>query len=161
MILDMIQGCRYSRRSTDRWLLSKNSTTWLEGLESWHGAGFLWNCSIPITNTKGLYLYPGSNTTPSRPRLHHLLAKMNTMASCPSRIHHQFTPLLYIQSTSSRIPECFPLLPVEQYFFCQMMMYSRPQTPLPNALKKTFCRMVLFCQIRLTCQSLPCTNFWC
>jgi hypothetical protein len=21
--------------------------------------------------------------------------------------------------------------------------------------------MVFFCQIRLTCQSLPCTNFWC
>jgi hypothetical protein len=56
-ILDMIQGCRYLRRSTDRWLLSKNSTTRLEGLESWHGANLLWNCSIPITNTKGLYLY--------------------------------------------------------------------------------------------------------
>jgi hypothetical protein len=27
MILDMIQGCRYLRRSTDRWTLSKNSTT--------------------------------------------------------------------------------------------------------------------------------------
>jgi hypothetical protein len=63
-------------------------------------------------------------------------------------------PLLYIQSTSSRIPECFPLSPVEQ-FFCRMTMYSRPQTPLPNALRKTFCRMVLLCQIRLTCQSLP------
>jgi hypothetical protein len=58
MILDMIQGCRHLRRSTDRCLLSKNSTTWLEGLESWHGADLLWNCSIPITNTKGLYLYP-------------------------------------------------------------------------------------------------------
>jgi hypothetical protein len=85
----MIQGCRYLRRSTDRWLLSKNSTTWLEGLESWHGASLLWNCSIPITNTKGLYLYPGSIMTPSRPRLQYLLPKINTMASCPSRIHHQ------------------------------------------------------------------------
>jgi hypothetical protein len=89
MILDVIQGCRYLRRSTNRWLLSKNSTTRLEGLESWHGAGLLWNCSIPITNTKGLYLYPGSNMTPSRPRLQYLLPKINTMASCPSRIHHQ------------------------------------------------------------------------
>jgi hypothetical protein len=88
MILDMIQGCRYLRRSTDRWLLSKNSTTRL-GLESWHGVGLLWNCSIPITNTNGLYLYPGSNMTPSRPRLQYLLPKINTMASCPSRIHHQ------------------------------------------------------------------------
>jgi hypothetical protein len=89
MILDMIQGCRYLRRSTDRWLLSKNSTTRLEGLKSWHGASLLWNCSIPITNTKGLYLYPGSNMTPSRPPLQYLLPKINTMASCPSRIHHQ------------------------------------------------------------------------
>jgi hypothetical protein len=88
----MIQGCRYLRRSTDRWLLSKNSTTRLEGLESWHRAGLLWNCSIPITNTKGLYLYPGPNTTPSRPRLQHLLPKINTMASCPSRTRHQFIP---------------------------------------------------------------------
>jgi hypothetical protein len=89
MILDMIQGSRYLRRSTDRWLLSKNSTTRLEGLDSWHRAGLLWNCSIPITNTKGLYLYPGSNMTPSRPRLQYLLPKINTMVSCPSRIHHQ------------------------------------------------------------------------
>jgi hypothetical protein len=88
----MIQGCQYLRRSTDWWFLSKNSTTRLEGLEGWHGAGLLWNCSIPITNTKGLYLYPGSNTTPSRPWLQHLLPKINTMASCPSRTHHQFIP---------------------------------------------------------------------
>jgi hypothetical protein len=90
MILDKIQGCRYSRRSTDRWFLSKNSTTRLKGLESWHGAGLLWNCSISITNTKGSYLYPGSNTTPSRLRLQHLLPKINIMASCPSRTRHQF-----------------------------------------------------------------------
>jgi hypothetical protein len=37
MILDMIQGCRYLRRSTDRWLLSKNSTTRLK--DSKVGAG--------------------------------------------------------------------------------------------------------------------------
>jgi hypothetical protein len=91
MILDMIQGCRYLRRSTDRWLLSKNSTTRLERLESWHRAGLLWNCSIPITNTKGPYLYPCSNTTPSRPRLQHLLPKTNNMTSCWSRVHHQST----------------------------------------------------------------------
>jgi hypothetical protein len=27
--------------------------------------------------------------TPSRPRLQYLLPKINTMVSCPSRIHHQ------------------------------------------------------------------------
>jgi hypothetical protein len=91
----MIQGCRYLRRSTDRWLLSRNSTTRLKGLESWHGAGLLWNCSIPITNTKGSYLYPCSNTTPSRPQLQHLLPKLMPRRQCPSRTRHQFVPSLY------------------------------------------------------------------
>jgi hypothetical protein len=87
MILDIIQCCRYLRRSTDRWLLSKNSTTRLEGLESWHGAGLLWNCLMPITNTKGSYLYPCSNTTPSRPRLQHLLSKI--IAPAPLSVSYQ------------------------------------------------------------------------
>jgi hypothetical protein len=47
----------------------------------------------------------------------------------------------------------FLLLIVEQPS-CQMMMHSRPHTPLLNALKKISYRMVLFCQSRLTCQSL-------
>jgi hypothetical protein len=85
----MIQGCRYLRRSMDQWLLSKNSTTRLKGLGSWHGAGLLWNCSIPITNTKGPYLYRCSNMTPSLPRLQHLLPKTNNMTSCRFRVHHQ------------------------------------------------------------------------
>jgi hypothetical protein len=95
MILDMIQGCRYLRTSTDRWLLSKNSTTRLKGLERWHKAVLLWNCSIPITNIKGLYLYPCPNTTPSRPRLQHLLPKLMPRRQCPSCTRHQFVPSLH------------------------------------------------------------------
>jgi hypothetical protein len=34
-----------------------------KGLEGWRKAGLLWNGSIPISNTKGLYLYPCPNTT--------------------------------------------------------------------------------------------------
>jgi hypothetical protein len=111
MILYMIQGCRYLRRSTDRWLLSKNSTTRLEGLEGWHGAGLLWNCSMPITNTKGLYLYLGSNTTPSRPRLQHLLPKINIMTSCPSHIHHQFIPFFISNPRHHAFPNAFHFHP--------------------------------------------------
>jgi hypothetical protein len=107
MILDMIQGCRYLRRSTDQWLLSKNSMTRLEGLKSWHGAGLLWNCSIPITNTKGLYLYPDFNTTPSWLRLQHLLPKINTMASCPSRTRHQFVPFFTFNPRHHALPNAF------------------------------------------------------
>jgi hypothetical protein len=112
----MIQGCRYLRRSTDRWLLSKNSTTGLEGLESWHGASLLWNCSIPITNTKGLYLYPGSNTTPSRPWLQHLLLKMNTMASCPCRARHQFIPSFISNPRHHAFPNAFLFHPWNNSF---------------------------------------------
>jgi hypothetical protein len=111
MILDMIQGCQHLRRSTNRWLLSKNSTTRLEGLESWNRTGLLWNCSIPITNTKGLYLYPSSNMTPSRPRLQHLLPKINTMASCPSRIHHQFIPFFISNPRHHAFPNAFRFHP--------------------------------------------------
>jgi hypothetical protein len=100
----MIQGCRYLRRSTDRWLLSKNSTTRLEGLKIWHGARLLWNCSIPITNTKGLYLYPGSNMTPSRPWLQYLLPKINIMASCPSRTHHQLISFIVSNPRHHALP---------------------------------------------------------
>jgi hypothetical protein len=77
-----------------------------KGLESLHGAGLLWNCSIPITNIKGSYLYPCLNTTPSRPRLQHLLPKLMPRRQCTSCTRHQFVPSL-IQATSSCIPEHF------------------------------------------------------
>jgi hypothetical protein len=94
MILDTIQGCRYLRRSTDRWLLSKNSTTRLKDSKIGTGPVLLWNFSIPITNTKGLYLYPCPNTTPDRLRVQHLLSKLMSRRQCPSRTRHQFIPSL-------------------------------------------------------------------
>jgi hypothetical protein len=94
MILDMIQGRRYLRRSTDRWLLSKNSTTRLKDSKVGTGTVFLWNCSIPITNTKGLYLYPCPNTTPGGLRVQHSLPKLMSRHQCPSHTHHQFVPSL-------------------------------------------------------------------
>jgi hypothetical protein len=107
----MIQGCRYLRRSTDRWLLSKNLTTRLERLESWHEAGLLWNCLMLITNTKGLYLYPSSNTTPSRPQLQHLLSKINTIASCLSRTRHQFISFFTLNPRHHAFPNAFRFHP--------------------------------------------------
>jgi hypothetical protein len=133
MILDMIQGCRYLRRSTDRCLLSKNSTTRLKGLESWHGAGLLWNCSIPITNTKGLYLYPVSNTTPSRLRLQHRLPKFYNMSSCRFCINS--SPSLYLVHVIT-YPRTFPSSIVEQPFAEWRRTPNRKHL-LPNALKAT------------------------
>jgi hypothetical protein len=95
MILDMIQGCRYLRRSTDWWLLSENSMTRLKDSKVGVEPVLLWNCSIPITDIKGLYLYPCPNTTPGRPRVQHLLPKLMFQRQCPSRTRHQFVPSLY------------------------------------------------------------------
>jgi hypothetical protein len=159
MILDMIQGCRYLQRSTDRWLLSKNSTTRLKDSKIGTGAGLLWNCSIPITNTKGSYLYPCPITTPSRPRLQHLFLKLMPWHQCLSCIRHQFVPSLHSGHaiTYSRMLS----LPSAKQPFCRLMVCSRPQASLPNALRKTPCRMVFSYKTRPTNQSLSCTNFWC
>jgi hypothetical protein len=94
MILDMIQGCRYFRRSTDRWLLSKNSTSRLKDSKVGTRQLLLWNCLFPITNTKGLYLYPCPNTTPGRLQVQHSLPKLMSWRQCPSRTRHQFVPSL-------------------------------------------------------------------
>jgi hypothetical protein len=93
-----------------------------KGLEGWHGAGFLLNCSIPIKNTKDLYLYPCPNTTPSRPRVQHLLPKLMPRRQCPSHIRHQFVPSLYSGHviTYSRI---LPFPSVKQPFYRMMACY--------------------------------------
>jgi hypothetical protein len=104
----MIQGCRYLQRSTDRWLLSKNSTTRLKDSMFGTWPVLLCRCSIPITDIKGLYLYPCPNTTPGRLRVQHLMSKLMFRRQCPSRTCHKFVPSLY-RATSSRIPENFVL----------------------------------------------------
>jgi hypothetical protein len=159
MILDMMQGCRYLRRSTDRWLLSKNSTTRLKDSIGWRRAGLLWNCSIPITNTRGSYLYPFPNTTPSRSRVQHLLPKLMPWCQCPSCTRHQFVSSLY----SGHVITYFRMFsfPRTNQPFYRMMACYRPQVPLPNALRKIFCRIVFLYQTRPTNQSLSCTKFWC
>jgi hypothetical protein len=103
----MIQGCRYLRRSMDRWLLSKNSTTRLKDSMFVTGPVLLWRCSIPITDIKGLYLYPCPNKTPGRLRVQHSMSKLMLRHQCSSRTHHQFVSSLY--RATSRIPENFLL----------------------------------------------------
>jgi hypothetical protein len=159
MILDMIQGCRYLRRSTDQWLLSKNSTTRLKDSKVGTGPVCCEIVRFSITNAKGSYLYPCPNMTPSRPRLQHLLPKLMPRRQCPSCTLLQFIPSLYSGHiiTYSRM---FPLRSAKQSF-CRMMACSRPHASLPNALRKISCWMVFSYQTRPTGQSLFCTNFWC
>jgi hypothetical protein len=159
MILDMIQGCQYLRRPTDRWLLSKNSTTWLKGLESWHGAGLLWHCLIPITNTKGSYLYP---------RLTRLLVdhdyniyclKLIPWCQCPSRTRHQFISFLILNLRHHAFPNAFLFQPwnnspAEWWHTpdrrrLYRMLWGKPLAELCSSTKGP------------TGQSVPCTNFWC
>jgi hypothetical protein len=159
MILDMIQGCRYLRRSTDRWLLSKNSTTRLKDSKVCTGSVLLCRCSIPITDIKGLYLYPCPNMAPGRLRVQHLLPKLLSRHQCPSRTRHQFVPSLYPSHviTYSRKLPFFK----RKQSFCRMMAYCRPQVSLPNPLRRFSCRMAFLYQTRPTSQSLSYTNFWC
>jgi hypothetical protein len=147
MILDMIQGCRYLRRSTDRWLLLKNSTTRLKDSKFGTGSVLLCRCSIPITDIKGLYLYPCPNTTPNRLRVQHLIPKLLLRHQCPSHTRHH-------------------VLPKTSFFKCKqsfyrMMAYHRPQVSLPNPLRRFSCRIAFLYQTRPTSQSFSCTNFWC
>jgi hypothetical protein len=159
MILDMIQGCRYLRRSTDRWFLSKNSTTRLK--DSKVGTGPVC-CEIVRSQLQTLRVHIYTLVL-TRLLVGHdyniYCLKFMCRRQCSSRTHHQFVPSLYSSHviTHSRMP---PLPGVKQHFY-RMMTYSRPQTSLPNHLRKISCRMVLSYQTRPTGQSLPCTNFWC
>jgi hypothetical protein len=133
-MLDVIQGCRYLRRSTDRWLLSKNSTTRLEGLKVGTGPVCCEIVRSPTTNTKGSYLYPCPNMTTNRLRVQHSLPKTASRRRCPSRTRHQFVPSLYPGHVIT-YPRILPLRSAKQPF-CGMMACFRPQAPLPNASKK-------------------------
>jgi hypothetical protein len=151
MILDMIQGCWYLRRSTDRWLLSKNLTTRLEGLESWHGAVC---CEVvrSLLQTLRVHIYTLSLTW--------LLVDHDCNIYCLKLTTWHFVGFV---SIINPLPSLYPvhvithswtfLLSAMEQIFCRMMMHSRPQTLLPNALKEISCRMVLSCQIRPICQS--------
>jgi hypothetical protein len=159
MILDMIQGCRYLLRSTDRWLLTKNSTTRLVGLESWHGAGLLWNCSIPITNN-WVYIYT--------------LVLTRLLVDHDYNIYYlKLTPWRHVRLVSiiNSSPSLYPIHVITHSRMLStftrgtVLLSNDDVLPTADASTECFeensCRMVLFCQIRLTCHSLPCTNFWC
>jgi hypothetical protein len=159
MILDMIQGCWYLWRSTDRWLLSKNSTTRLK--DSMFGTGpiLLCRCSIPITDIKGLYLYPCRNTTLGRLRAQHLIPKLMPRRQCPSCTCHQLVLSLYpghVITHSRKLPFTSANSPFAKWWCIADRKH------LYRILWGDFsCRMVFRYQTRPTSQFLSCTNFWC
>jgi hypothetical protein len=159
MIIDMIQGCRYLRRSTDRWLLSKNSTTQLKDSKFGTSPVLLCRCSIPITDIKGLYLYPCPNTTPGGLRVQHLIPKLMLRRQCPSCTRHQFVPSLYpghVITYSRKLPFKNANSPSTEWW------RIADRKHLYQILRGDFsCRMAFRYQTRPTSQFLSCTNFWC
>jgi hypothetical protein len=159
MILDMIQGCQYLWRLTDRWLLSKNSTTRLKDSKFGTGPVLLCRCSIPITDIKGLHLYPCPNTTPGRLRVQHLIPKLMLRRQCPSRTHHQFVPSLYLGHVITHSRK-HPFTSANSPFAEWWRIADRKH--LYRILWGDFsCRMAFRYQTRPTSQPLSCTNFWC
>jgi hypothetical protein len=152
MILDMIQGCRYLRRSTDRWTLSKNSTTRLKDSRVWRKAGFLWErFSIPITYIQGPYLCP-------------------VVAWLLMDYEHNIWYLIYLQVRML----IHPFVPSARATSPHNPAKSAQTVPLPNGSKlsttssfaESFWRSLpsldgFFHQARPTNQTLSCTKFWC
>jgi hypothetical protein len=106
MILDMIQGCRYLRRSTDRWLLSKNLTTRLK--DSKVGTGRV-VCEIvrSLLQTLRVYIYTLVLTQLLVDHEYNIYC-LNYYPGANVRLAPVINlSLPYIQATSSRIPECF------------------------------------------------------
>jgi hypothetical protein len=80
----MIQGCRYLRRSTDRWTLSKNSTTRLKDLSVWRKAGLLWECFDYNYIHPGFIFIPCCGMIPGRLRAQYLIPNLSPKCECLS-----------------------------------------------------------------------------
>jgi hypothetical protein len=114
MILDMIQGCWYSRRSTDRWFLSKNSTT----RQRTQGFGVKPGCIENVSNI--CYIHSGSIFIPCQawPRMD-LIPNLSLSAIAYPSIHpfrsgHIITQSHKISTTvslpnGSKLPTAGPL----------------------------------------------------
>jgi hypothetical protein len=143
----MIQGCRYLRRSTDRWLLSKNSTTRLK--DSKVGAGPIC-CEIvrSLVQTLRVYIY---TLVLTRLLVDH---EYNINAPAPMSVLHpsSIRPFLIFRPRHHVFPNTS--FSKHKQPFCRMMARYRPQVPLPNPLRKISCQMVFLYQTRPTSQSL-------
>jgi hypothetical protein len=123
------------------------------------GAGLLWRCSIPITDIKGLYLYPCPNTTPGRLRAQHLISKLMFRRQCPSCTRHQLVLSLHPGHVITHSRKL--LFTSANNSFAQWWCIAN-RKHLYRILWGLFpCRMVFCYQTRPTSQSLSCTNFWC
>jgi hypothetical protein len=123
MVLEMIQGCRYLRRSTDQWILSKNSTT----RQRTQGFGVKPDCIVNVSNIH--YIHSGSIFIPceARPRMD-LIPNLS------------LSVIAYLSIHLFRSGHVIPQNPTKsaQQFPCRTEANCRPRTLLPNSSEETF-----------------------
>jgi hypothetical protein len=152
MILDMIQGCRYLRRLTDRWTLSKNSTTRLKDSRVWRKAGLLWEYFDYNYIHPGFIFIPCPGMTPGRLRVQYLIPNLSPKRECSS-IHLP----LPLGPRHHAIPRN-----QRKQSLCRKEANCRPQAPLPNLFEETFLIPDGFLhQAGPTNQTPSFTKFWC
>jgi hypothetical protein len=155
----MIQGCRYLRRSMDRWFPSKNSTTRLKDSKVWCKAGFVVKLFDTHYRHQGFIFIPCPNTTPDRLRVQHLIPKLMLRRQCPSRTRHQFVLSFYPGHVITHSWK-LPLKSANSPFVERWHIANRRH--LYRILWGDFSCWTVFCyQTRPTNQSLSSTNFWC
>jgi hypothetical protein len=152
MILDMIQGCRYLRRSTDRWTLSKNSTTRLKDSRVWHKAGLYWECFDSNYIHPGSIFIPCHGMTSNGLRAQYLIPNLSLIVIAypsirPFRSGHVITQSHEI-SANSFLAERKPTADREPF---RRIFLEKP----------SFFRTDFFHQARPTSQTPFCTKFWC
>jgi hypothetical protein len=124
----MIQGCRYLRRSTDRWTLSKNSTTRLKDSRVWRKTGLLWECFDYNYIHPGFIFIPWRGMTLGGLRVQYLIPNLSPKRECLS-IHLS----LPLGPRHHAIPRN-----QRKQSLCRTEINCRPQAPLPNLFKETF-----------------------
>jgi hypothetical protein len=149
MILDMKQGCQYLWRSTDRWTLSKNSTSRLKDSRVWRKAGLLWECFNYNYIHPGFVFIPYHGMTPGGLRAQYLIPNLSLSANAypsfrPFRSGHVITQSREISANS----------PLAERTNC------RPQALLPNPFEETFLPWTDFSKLGPQTR-LSCTKFWC
>jgi hypothetical protein len=144
MILDMIQGCRHLRKSTDRWTLSKNSTTRLKDSRVWRKAGLYWeNFDYNYIHLGSLFI-PCHGMTPDGLRAQYLIPNLSrSVISYPSnrpfRSGHVITqsrkisadsPPAERKQTADREPLCQIFLEKPSFFRTDFFTKLGPQIRL-------------------------------
>jgi hypothetical protein len=145
MILDMIQGCRYLRRSTDRWLLSKNSTTRLK--DSKVGAGPVC-CEIVrcLLQTQRVYIYTLVLTRLLVDHEYNINVPAPMSILHPSSIHHflifrprhhVFPNISFSKHKTTLLPNDGVLLTAGTFTECLEENFLPNGVSLPNSVHKS------------------------